>query len=127
MICDRVAILANGKVLRTAAVSEVLYGSVTSYEILATNAPRDLVKKISLGKTSTRGDKTVIALPPEYDLNTSLKQLIALGVRIESVNPLRQTLEDYFVRELKEQGRPPGGGRGSERTFLARSSKENGV
>jgi ABC-2 type transport system ATP-binding protein len=127
MICDRVAILSNGKVLRTAAVSEVLYGSVTSYEILATNAPRDLVKKISLGKTSTRGDKTVITLPPEYDLNTSLKRLLALGVRIESVNPLRQTLEDYFMRELREEDRRAGGDPGSERPFLARSSKENEV
>jgi ABC-2 type transport system ATP-binding protein len=101
MICDRVAILAGGRILRTAAVSEVLYGSVTCYEILASDAPKQLVKKLDLGKVWARGDKTVITIPPDTDLNTGLKRLMAMGVKIESVNPLRQTLEDYFMSELK--------------------------
>jgi ABC-2 type transport system ATP-binding protein len=126
MICDRVAILAGGRILKTAKVSEVLYGSVTSYEVLATKAPVDLVRKLSLGKVSTRGDKTVVVMPPETDLNTSLNHLITLGVRIEAVTPLRQTLEDYFMRQLKYNGFRSGKVPGPGHRFLARSSKENG-
>ena len=125
MICDRVAILAHGKILRTAAVSDVLWGSVTSYEVLASNAPPTLVAKLDLGKTSTRGDKTVITIPAEADINTSLKRLMAIGVRIEAVNPFRQTLEDYFMMELKGQHHRPAERRRPGPRFYATSSKED--
>jgi ABC-2 type transport system ATP-binding protein len=127
MICDRVAILANGKILRMARVPEVLYGSVTSFEILAANAPPKLVRKLALGRLSVRGDKTVITMPPETDLNEALKRLMAVGVIIEAVNPLRQTLEDYFMRELKA-GEPPRIRKsGPEHRLFAETSKENGL
>jgi ABC-2 type transport system ATP-binding protein len=122
MICDRVAILAKGKVLRTAAVSDVLSGSLTSYEILASNASIDLLGKLSLGGLSTRGEKTVITMTPETDLNAGLKQLLSLGVRIESVNPVRQTLEGYFMKELTASDQPIGECE-SRDTLLAGSSK----
>ena len=126
MICDRVAILANGKILRMAAVPEVLYGSVTSYEVLASNAPPKLIQKLNLGMVSARGDKTVITMPLDIDLNTSLKRLMAVGVSIEAVNPLRQTLEDYFMRELKGGERPAGKNPGPGHRMFAETSKENG-
>jgi ABC-2 type transport system ATP-binding protein len=104
MICDRVAILASGKILKTAAVSDVLYESVTSYEIVASNAPIAVISKLGLGRISTRGDKTIITMPARGDLNSGLKRLMALGVWVEAVSPLRHTLEDYFMRELEGRG-----------------------
>jgi ABC-2 type transport system ATP-binding protein len=126
MICDRVAILANGKILRMAAVHEVLYGSVTSYEIVASNAPHKLLRKLGLGKVSARGEKTVITMPPDTALNESLKRLMAVGVVIEAVNPVRQTLEDYFMRELEEGVSSGSAKSGPERKMFAETSKENG-
>jgi ABC-2 type transport system ATP-binding protein len=126
MICDRVAILANGKILKMAAVPEVLYGSVTSYEVLASNAPHNLIRKLGLGKVSARGDKTVITMAPDIDLNESLRRLMAVGVVIEAVNPLRQTLEDYFMRELKEGERSAVTESGPRYKMFAETSKENG-
>ncbi len=122
MICDRVAILANGRILRMAAVSELLYGSVTGYEVIVSNPPPKLIRTLDLGRISTRGDKVVIAMPPDVDLNAGLKRLMALGVSIEAVNPLRQTLEDYFMRELKGGEHPVVKGPGQR--MLAGSSKE---
>ncbi len=126
MICDRVAILANGKILRMAVVPDVLYGSVTSYEVLTSNAPPNLIRKLNLGMVSARGGKTVITMPPDSDLNTSLKRLIAMGVSIEAVNPLRQTLEDYFMRELKGGEGPAVKTPGPGHRMFAGTSKENG-
>ena len=126
MICDRVAILDAGKILKTAKVEEVLYGSVTSYEILLTKGPVDLVRKLGLGKVSTRGDKTLVLMPPEADLNSTLNRLMTLGVRIEAVTPVRQTLEDYFLHQLKRNGLQPETRPGPRRRFLTASSKENG-
>jgi hypothetical protein len=82
------------------------------------------VQKLNLGRISVRGDKTVIRVPPDTDLNTGLKRLMAMGVRIESVNPLRQTLEDYFMRELKGQERPADTESRPGPTMLANSSRE---
>jgi ABC-2 type transport system ATP-binding protein len=125
MICDRVAILANGRILKMAAVPEVLYGSVTSYEVVASNAPHKLIRKLGLGKLSTRGDKTVITMPPDVDLNESLKRLMAVGVAIEAVNPLQQTLEDYFMRELKQGESPVAAESDTDHRMFAETSKEN--
>ena len=127
MICDRVAILANGKILRMARVPEVLYGSVTSYEVVASNAPHKLIRKLGLGKPSTRGDKTIITMPPDTDLNGSLKRLMAVGVVIEAVNPLRQTLEDYFMRELRLGETSSIANSAPEHKTFAETSKENGA
>jgi ABC-2 type transport system ATP-binding protein len=125
MICDRVAILAAGKILRTAKVEEVLYGSVTSYEILVTKGPVDLVRKLGLGKVSTRGDKTLILMSPETDLNSSINRLMSLGMGIEAVTPVHPTLEDYFMRELKHNGLQPETRQGTGQRLLAASSKES--
>jgi ABC-2 type transport system ATP-binding protein len=127
MICDRVAILANGKILKMAAVPEVLYGSVTGYEIVASNAPANLIGKMSLGRLSVRGDKTVITMPPGIELNESLRRLMTLGVTIEAVNPLRQTLEDYFVSQLKGGGQTPATEPVPKHRMFAETSKENGL
>lgn len=126
MICDRVAILAYGRILKMATVPEVLYGSVTSYEIVASNAPHNLVRKLCLGNLATRGDKTIITMPPDIELNESLKRLMAVGVVIEAVNPLQQTLEDYFMRELKNGGRSVARSQAESKIF-AETSKENGA
>jgi ABC-2 type transport system ATP-binding protein len=119
MICDRVAILAGGKIQRTAAVSEVLNGSLISYEIRVARLSPDAAAGLGLGRLSAKGDATVVTLPPEADLNDGLRKLMAAGARVESVQPLRQTLEDYFLRELRRPVSGPGRTEKSEQPSLA--------
>jgi ABC-2 type transport system ATP-binding protein len=105
MICDRVAILALGRILRVAAVEDVLYGSIATVEVLLEDTSVAKVRQLGLECVSSRGGKTVAMLPANTDVNQVLHQLMGEGARVVAVTPLRQTLEDYFVSEV-DNGRP---------------------
>jgi ABC-2 type transport system ATP-binding protein len=100
MICDRVAILSQGRVMKIATLAEVLEGSVTSVEIVTNGCPVSRVRQLGLSGVSKRGDKTVITLSPGADVNQAISKLIGCGVKISAVVPVRQTLEDYFMSQL---------------------------
>ena len=50
------------------------------------------------------GDRYVIDLPPDGRPEEMLRELTAAGATLVSVNPLRETLEDVFVRRVAEMG-----------------------
>ena len=51
------------------------------------------------------GDRYVIDLPPDGRPEEMLRELIAAGATIVSLNPLRETLEDVFVRRVAKWAR----------------------
>ena len=50
------------------------------------------------------GDHYVIDLPPDGRPDEMVRELTAAGATLISVNPLRETLEDVFVRRVAEMG-----------------------
>jgi hypothetical protein len=50
------------------------------------------------------GDRYVIELAPEGRPEELLRELTAEGAALISLNPLRETLEDVFVRRVAEMG-----------------------
>ena len=50
------------------------------------------------------GDRYVIELPPDGRPEDMLRELTAAGAAMISLNPLRETLEDVFVRRVAEVG-----------------------
>jgi ABC-2 type transport system ATP-binding protein len=103
MICDRVGILSAGQILTMAAVEDVLQESIRCVEILLEGLDPDRIKLLGLAAT-IRGDKTVVTLSPDDNVNRVVGDLITSGARIFAVVPQRQTLEDYFMREVESVG-----------------------
>jgi hypothetical protein len=52
--------------------------------------------------TAVRGARYTLELPPEAAPDAVLAGLVARGATLVSLNPLRDTLEDYFVRLIAE-------------------------
>jgi ABC-2 type transport system ATP-binding protein len=102
MICDRVGILANGKVVRVASVAEVLKKSVEWVEIQANHLPIETARLLRVGEVTTLGDKTVIRVAGSDDINGAIARLMAVGARIAAVLPTRRTLEDYFLSQIAD-------------------------
>ena len=50
------------------------------------------------------GDRYAIELPPDGRPEEVLRELTGLGATMVSLNPLRETLEDVFVRRVAEMG-----------------------
>ena len=105
MICDRVAILSHGSILKIAKVVEVLQESIQCVEIVVDDLAIKRARQLGAGTVSNRGGKTVVTVSSGTDVNSVINDLIGLGGRISSVVPLRQTLEDYFMTQIRDRER----------------------
>ena len=105
-VCTRVAIMKRGAVVRDGTV-EALTAVGREWRLRATAVP----DAVSLGG-ALRADPAPptadglrgysLVLPDRAALNAALDALRGAGVEIESVEPLRQSLEDLFVQVVGE-------------------------
>jgi len=97
MLCDRVAVLAGGKLQGVGAPGDIVSIEVHAMEILfevRDNQP--LPAQLAQGATRI-GARSRVEVP-EADLYKTLELLRSCDARILSVTPVRPTLEDYFFR-----------------------------
>lgn len=102
MLCDRVAVLAGGKLQGVGAPAEIVSMEVYGMEILfEARQGRPLPPKLVESATHT-GDRYRIEVP-EKDVYAALEELKNSEARILSVAPLRPSLEDYFFKLVAQQ------------------------
>lgn len=104
-LCDRVAILNQGKQVKTGRLGEILDLSLT-IEVVLDEVSESLETKLAgIGKGLQRLAKGVrVELPDEEALAKVLNLIQENGARLVSVSPVKQTLEEYFVREVARAG-----------------------
>ncbi|MEM1041730.1 MAG: ABC transporter ATP-binding protein [Bacteroidota bacterium] len=103
-VCTRVAILKHGALARIGSVDE-LTAQDRTYELRCTPLPGTLGPDLralfsSAPATGTAESDLVryrLGVQDRTALNAALDALRAASVEIESVQPLRQSLEDFFV------------------------------
>ena len=107
-LCSRVAIVAGGRLAAAGRLNDMLAFEVRGWELVMDGLRPDVLA--TLGGVVQRA--TEIA-PGRYALELSLDtppertlgELTASGGRLVSLNPLRQSLEEFFVRRVAEAGR----------------------
>jgi ABC-2 type transport system ATP-binding protein len=97
MLCDRVAVLAGGKLQGVGAPREIVAMKAHALEILfelheGRSLPPDLVAQAT--KIGGRSSVTV----PDDQLYAALDKLRSAEARILSISPVHPTLEDYFFQ-----------------------------
>ncbi|MGA2509858.1 MAG: ABC transporter ATP-binding protein [Candidatus Acidiferrales bacterium] len=97
MLCDRVAVLAGGKLQGVGAPSEIVSIEVHAMEILF-EAPAGRALPPALAQHATQIGGRCRVEVPEGELYAALDELRRFDARILSVTPVRPTLEDYFLR-----------------------------
>jgi ABC-2 type transport system ATP-binding protein len=107
MLCDRVAVLAGGKLQGVGAPGEFVSIKTEAMEILF--EPRDgRALPPALAEKATKiGGRGRIEVP-EDALYATLEQLRNCDARILSVSPVHPTLEDYFFRLVGHSTVPRG-------------------
>jgi ABC-2 type transport system ATP-binding protein len=103
-VCDRVVILARGRILRVVTLEEVLEESVRSVEVVVEGLEAGGLRQMGLPESGQTGSKAVVRIAAGTDINVIISSLIAQGGRVESVIPVRESLEDYFMRHIKNSG-----------------------
>jgi ABC-2 type transport system ATP-binding protein len=97
MLCDRVAVLVNGKLQGTGAPAEIVAIEVQAMEILFEMPEGRRLPTALAGRTTKTGARHRMEVPEE-ELYPALERLRETGARILGVTPVRPTLEDYFLR-----------------------------
>ena len=97
MLCDRVAVLAGGKLQGVGAPRDIVAMKSQSMEILFEMRDGRTLPP-ALTENATRiGGRTRVAVP-EAALYATLEQLRGCEARVLSVSPVHPTLEDYFFQ-----------------------------
>src|SRR3954462_257659 len=107
-LCSRVAIVAKGRLPAAGRLTELQEFAVQGWELVMSNVPAaalDRIRSRSRRVTAISGDRYVIELSPDGKPEEMLRELTAAGAAMVSLNPLRETLEDVFVRRVAEMGK----------------------
>ena len=106
-VCSRVAILAGGRLAASGRLSDLLAFGAKGWEVVIDQANEGVLDRVrSMASRTTRiaDGRYALELSLEVRPERALADLTALGASVVSLNPLRDTLEDYFMRRVSEHG-----------------------
>jgi ABC-2 type transport system ATP-binding protein len=98
-LCDRVAVLRGGRLLKVGALGELLSLDVSHLEVLVTGIGSGSPGLEAAQRVEHVGDRLRLEVA-EGSLGRIVLGVEAAGGRVLSVQPVRQTLEEYFMREM---------------------------
>lgn len=101
-MCDRVAILHHGELLGSGQLQEILRLEVSATEIVLADPPAGALREIEpLARSIVRtGSQVRLEFGSEHNPEFVLKTAMASGARIVSFNPVKASLEDYFMAQV---------------------------
>ncbi len=105
-LCDRVAILNQGKLVEAGRLSEIIDLSLRAVEVVVEGLSADLERRIagSFRELRRHGARVQLSFPDIPSFENSVPVLLAGGAHLVSVSPVKETLEDHFFREVKAGG-----------------------
>jgi ABC-2 type transport system ATP-binding protein len=107
-LCSRVAILAGGKLVASGRMADLQAFQVRAWELIVANVSANSLER-HRGRirrvTAVADQRYSLELPLEPAPELLLRDLQAEGAQLVSLNPVRETLEDFFVKKVGEQ--PP--------------------
>lgn len=104
-VCDRVAILVAGKIVKQGTIDELTAGS-EHYEIeIESGLPKDLEAHLPSGEAVELSGWTVrINTGNAAKIQPIIDALRGQGLVIHAVRPVRQSLEDFFIQVVSDAG-----------------------
>ena len=99
-ICDRVAIINHGVVIKQGELDELLAGG--RIEITVTGLAQEKAKALNLPDTivSESGKLVIVDMPDSEDADAVIDAMRTAGGKIVSVIPRRRRLEDLFLESV---------------------------
>ncbi|MCB2153997.1 ABC transporter ATP-binding protein [bacterium] len=103
MICDRVGILNQGKLIAEGQLSELLSTRVIAYEMEMASPSAELLADVrkSARRVLEQGESYLADFETEEEAKKTLSRLAGGEGTLVSYAPRRETLEGYFIREIE--------------------------
>lgn len=110
-LCDRVAVLVNGRLVREGGVRELLATELPSVELLVENVSLETVRgwNIPFEQAQSVGGRLLLRAR-DSEAQLLVARLLAGGGRLASMSPAHASLEDLFLSALSQAGQGSVGG-----------------
>ena len=102
-LCNEVAILARGRLVATGRLADMLAFRARGWEMVIAGASEAFVAAFTrrVRRAVRIGEgRYVLELPLDPPPETLLADVTAAGAHLVSLNPIRDTLEDFFVEQV---------------------------
>src|SRR6202162_1339480 len=102
MICDRIGIIGNGKLLKTGRVEELISATGTkSLELTVEGVNGALLQELksSAKNVVESGRKCLLSFEMEEEVRNAVEKVVAAGGKIDSLTHQKMSLEEYFVKQ----------------------------
>ena len=98
-ICERVAILHKGRLRKMGAISDLLEARIKAVEVKIKGGTPEKVEawKAGASRSSERGGLLELSYADEKMVQSLLDSLPGSGAQLVSLQPQRETLEEYFM------------------------------
>ena len=97
-ICSRVAILVQGRLVASGRLADLAF-EILGWELIVTGTDDGALSALGLDAVTTVGDgRFVIDLPVDRPPDQLLPELGRRGLRVVSLTPRHESLEEYFMR-----------------------------
>jgi ABC-2 type transport system ATP-binding protein len=109
-LCSRVAILVHGRLMTTGRVSDVVAFRTHGWEAVVEDLPDEALRRLAGIVTRVQRiaeGRYALDFSSEHPPREVLPALFESGGRLVSVNPLRDTLEDAFLRQVGRAEKRP--------------------
>jgi len=105
MICDRVGIILNGKLINTGRLDEILGSEIESFEILIRGFDHKMIKVIErlFDKVIPSDEKVLIEVKTEEEVDKVMSIIRENNAKLLSLQPKRKTLEDHFISQIQKE------------------------
>ena len=102
-ICDRVAILIDGRLTDCGALADLVAPEARAVELVVEGLPPDLAERLSRdgARVLQRDRSTVLTFDDQAKARSALQAVVASGAPVTSFTPHRRTLEELFVARAR--------------------------
>jgi ABC-2 type transport system ATP-binding protein len=106
-LCRRVAVVAGGRLAASGTLADILAFQVHGWELVMAGLSSDVVSRLPPAvqrATEISPGRYSLELSMDQPPDRILAQLTASGASLVSLNPMRDTLEDFFMKRVAEMG-----------------------
>jgi ABC-2 type transport system ATP-binding protein len=104
-LCDRVAIMNRGRLEQVGALHEILKLDIEAHEIVLTGVGPEVLAGLQpmCREMTPMGERLQVRADTPRQVESIISFALAHGAGLVSVNPVRPSLEDYFVSKVGER------------------------
>jgi len=103
-LCDRVAVLHHGRLQGCGELNTILRLGVSTTELVLEGPSAEVMAELTPYASSVirTGERVRLEMPEENEVQRALEIILRGKTKLISVNPVKRSLEDYFLQKVGE-------------------------